>query len=455
MRYLSVLLTLIVMTFSAQSAMAEKRVAFVVGNGAYKNVAQLPNPPIDAKAMANTLRSVGFDVIEGTNLTRDKMTEKLLDFGKRADIKSEMDVKLGAAINIDLTLDQTMSDAKVKLVFLDACRDNPFAAKIKSTATRSVSVGSGLAEMKSGEGTLIAFATGPGQTALDGTDGQNSPFTRALISHITQPGIEIQQAMTEVRAQVNEETSKGQLPWGHTNLIGSVYLNPAKPAPTAPATAAAPKSGPAPAAVASSAGGTDVELEYWRSVKDSKKPEELNSYVSQYPNGQFKTLALSRIAALENGTLPEKEKSDVTRNLTASVDPATFTDDSSQLTEDQIGLDKGQRRDVQRRLTGLGFDTKVTGVFNDDTRVVIKRWQAARGYPVTGFLNKLQHKALLGEIVSASAGRDDDSSSSSEDRPRRSSGGGGGGGGGRRHGGGGGGGGPPNIIGGMIGGMFR
>ena len=478
MRYLSVLLSLIVTVFSAQSAMADKRVAFVVGNGAYKNVAQLPNPPIDAKAMAAVLRNVGFDVVEGTNLTRDKMTEKLLDFGKRAqgadvavffyaghgiaisgtnyllpvdaDIKSEMDVKLGAAINIDLTLDQTMSDAKVKLVFLDACRDNPFAARIKSTATRSVSVGSGLAEMKSGEGTLIAFATGPGQTALDGTDGQNSPFTRALISHITQPGVEIQQAMTEVRAQVNEETSKGQLPWGHTNLIGSVYLNPAKPAPAAPAASA---SGAAPAAVASS--GTDVELEYWRSVKDSKKPEELNSYVTQYPNGQFKALALSRMAALENGTLPDKEKSDVTRNLTAAVDPATFTDDSSQLTEDQIGLDKGQRRDVQRRLNGLGFDTKVTGVFNEDTRTVIKRWQAARGYPVTGYLNRLQHKALLGEIVSASSGRDDDSGGGGGESRRHSSGGGGGGGGGGRRYHGGGGGGPPNIIGGVIGGMFR
>jgi hypothetical protein len=138
-----------------------------------------------------------------------------------------MDVKLGAAINIDLTLDQTMSDAKVKLVFLDACRDNPFAAKIRSAkATRSVSVASGLAEMKSGEGTLIAFATGPGQTALDGEAGTNSPFTRALMANIASPGIEIQQAMTKVRAQVNEETSKNQLPWGHTNLIGSVYLNP-------------------------------------------------------------------------------------------------------------------------------------------------------------------------------------------------------------------------------------
>src|SRR3979490_1667385 len=115
--------------------------------------------------MAKLLRNVGFDVVEGANLTRDKMTEKLLEFGKKAegsdvalffyaghgiaingtnyllpidaDLKSEMDVKLGAAINIDVTLDQTMGDAKVKWVFLDACRDNPFTAKIKATATRS------------------------------------------------------------------------------------------------------------------------------------------------------------------------------------------------------------------------------------------------------------------------------------------------------------------------------
>ena len=80
--------------------------------------------------------------------------------------------------------------------------------------------------MKSGEGTLIAFATGPGQTALDGEAGTNSPFTRALMANMRQPGVEIQQAMTKVRAQVNEETNKGQLPWGHTNLIGTVYLNP-------------------------------------------------------------------------------------------------------------------------------------------------------------------------------------------------------------------------------------
>src|SRR6202007_645831 len=160
----------------------------------------------------------------------------------------------------------------------------------------------------------------------------------------------------------------------------------------------------APAAVASTAGAWDVELEFWRSVKDSNKPEELNAYITNYPNGQFKSLALSRIASLDSGSKDRDKKDgggkDMTRNR-AAVDPATFTDDATQLTEDQIGLDKGQRRDVQRRLNGLGFDTKVTGAFNDETRTVLKRWQAARGYPSTGFLNKLQHKALLAEIVAS------------------------------------------------------
>jgi uncharacterized caspase-like protein len=487
MRYLTVVLSLICMVFAADaakdSAKADKRVAFVVGNGAYKNVVQLPNPPIDAKAMAATLRNVGFEVIEGTNLTRDAMTEKLLDFGKKAqgadiavfyyaghgiaisgtnyllpidaDIKSEMDVKLGAAINVDLTLDQTMGDAKVKLVFLDACRDNPFAARIKSNSpTRSVSVQQGLAEMKSGEGTLIAFATGPGQTALDGQEGNNSPFTRALIDHITQPGVEIQQAMTEVRAEVNEETHKGQLPWGHTNLIGAVYLNPAPAeAATAPNTAAAPSAAPgtpgaAPAATSTAA--TDVEIEYWRSVKETNKPEELNAYLSTYPNGQFRALALARLAEIENGP------STTTRNLTSGVDPATFTDEATQLTEDQLGLDRGQRRDVQRRLNGLGFETKVNGRFDEETRSVIKRWQAARGYPVSGYLNKLEHKALLAEIVATTQTSSDDS----DDHPTHHHSGGGGGGGRHYRGGGSGGGGNPGafiggVMGGMMGGMFR
>jgi Caspase domain/Putative peptidoglycan binding domain len=460
MRFLITALSLAAFLVSADAAFADKRVAFVVGNGAYKNVAALPNPAIDAKSIAKVLRNVGFDVVEGTNLTRDKMTEKLLEFGKKAegadvalffyaghgiaingtnyllpvdaDLKSEMDVKLGSAINIDVTLEQTMSDAKVKLVFLDACRDNPFAAKIRSAkATRSVAVASGLAEMKSGEGTLIAFATGPGQTALDGEVGTNSPFTRALMANIAAPGVEIQQAMTKVRAQVNEETNKSQLPWGHTNLIGSVYLNPvpvvagaAVEAPNTPAVTSGPVS--------------EVELEFWRSIKDSNKPEEFNAYLTNYPGGQFKPLALARIASLQDGP------STATRNLTAGIDPATFTEEVDQTAEDMIGLDKAQRRDVQRRLTGLGFDTKVSGKFDDTTRAVITRWQAARGYPKTGFLSKLQHKALQSEIIATRVASADDS----DDEPARHSRHSGGGGGGRHYRGGGG------LFGGMMGGLF-
>jgi hypothetical protein len=454
---------------SADAAKADRRVAFVVGNGIYKNVTPLPNPPIDAKSMAGVLRNAGFDVVEGINLTRQEMTERLLEFGKKtpgadvavffyaghgialdginyllavdADIKSEMDVKLGNAINVDLTLDQTMSAAKVKLVFLDACRDNPLTAKIKAAAsTRRVSVQSGLAEMKSGEGTLIAFATGPGQTALDGEVGTNSPFTRALMANITQPGMEIQQAMTQVRAQVNEETKKGQLPWGHTNLIGAVYLNPLAP----PAGASAAVAGNTPVSTVGAA--SDVELEFWRSIKDSNRPEELSAYLTSYPKGQFKSIALARIASLANGS------STTTRNLSAfdpatSTDPAASTDEATQGTEDQIGLDKGKRREVQRRLTGLGFDTKVNGTFDESTRAVITRWQAARGYPKTGFLNTLQHKALLSETVSAASSSGTDKSD--DDHPAR-----------RRDGGvahhhrSGGGGGPGGLIGGVVGGLF-
>src|SRR5260370_32974598 len=130
--------------------------------------------------MAGLLRNAGFDVVEGINVTHDKMTERLLEFGKKpqgadvavffyaghgiaidginyllpvdADLKSEMDVKLGNAINVDLTLDQTVNAAKVKLVLLDACRDNPFAARIKAAATtRRVSLQTGPAEMHTSE----------------------------------------------------------------------------------------------------------------------------------------------------------------------------------------------------------------------------------------------------------------------------------------------------------------
>ena len=177
-------------------------------------------------------------------------------------------------------------------------------------------------------------------------------------------------------------------------------------------------------------------------MKDSSKVEELNAYVTNFPNGAFKALALTRIAALQGEANP-------TRNLTA--DPA-LSDEADQVSEDQIGLDRGKRRDVQRRLTRLGFDVHVNGKFDDETRNVIKRWQAVRGYPNSGYLNKAQHAALLSENLAARVPDEDTSSSSSNDEPRRvhrssSSGGG------RHYRGGGGG--PGGFFGGMMGGLFR
>jgi uncharacterized caspase-like protein len=143
-----------------------------------------------------------------------------------ANLNSELDVKLGAAIDVEVAVDQIMAGARVKLIFLDACRDNPFTNKIRAAArTRSVKILYGLAEMKPNEGTLIAFAAGPGQTALDGKPGENSPFTRALLRNIAEPGVEIRQALTKVRVQVSEETNKEQLPWENTNLTGFLYVN--------------------------------------------------------------------------------------------------------------------------------------------------------------------------------------------------------------------------------------
>jgi peptidoglycan hydrolase-like protein with peptidoglycan-binding domain len=108
-------------------------------------------------------------------------------------------------------------------------------------------------------------------------------------------------------------------------------------------------------------------------------------------------IALSVLGFLVSANVAKAGPSTAYRDLLAFVDPAVIADDATQETEDQLGLDKGKRRDVQRRLTGLGFDTKVSGRFDESTRAVITRWQAARGYPETGFLNTLQHHALLTE----------------------------------------------------------
>ena len=158
-------------------------------------------------------------------------------------------------------------------------------------------------------------------------------------------------------------------------------------------------------------------------------------------------LALSVLGILASANVANAGPSMTDRELLASVDPATFVHEATQETEDLAGLDKGKRRDVQRRLTRLGFDTKVNGRFDKSTRAVITRWQAARGYPKTGFLNVLQHQALLTDSVSATRASFSSSDKSDNDRPARRRGGGGVH---HHHSGGG----PGALIGGVVGGLF-
>ncbi|MDO9059775.1 MAG: peptidoglycan-binding domain-containing protein [Bradyrhizobium sp.] len=133
-------------------------------------------------------------------------------------------------------------------------------------------------------------------------------------------------------------------------------------------------------------------------------------------------LALSMLGIVVSADVAKAGPSTTTRDVTASVDSTASTDEATQQTEDRIGLDKQKRRDVQRRLTRLGFDTKTTGKFDDKTRAVILRWQAARDYPATGFLNASQHQALLSESVStaqASVGNDKPAAETSRRNGRR------------------------------------
>jgi peptidoglycan hydrolase-like protein with peptidoglycan-binding domain len=158
-------------------------------------------------------------------------------------------------------------------------------------------------------------------------------------------------------------------------------------------------------------------------------------------------LSVTVLGILVSANLAKAGPSTTERDLLASVDPGTSAQEATQEAEDQIGLDKGKRRDVQRRLTRLGFDTKANGRFDESTRAVITRWQAARGYPKTGFLNTQQHQALLTESVSAAHASLSSSDKSDDDRPaRRSSGGGT-----HHHRSGGG---PVGLIGGVVGGLF-
>jgi tetratricopeptide (TPR) repeat protein len=234
------------------------RIALVIGNGAYAHVTALPNPPNDARAIARSLRGLGFDVAEGIDLTRDAMQKITRDFlrdaahaqtalvyyaghGVQIDGRNYLvpvDVQLqpgsnpvAAMTDMDTILAGLDDQVRTNILIFDACRNNPMAQQVASTEpSRAIGAGSGLAVPTSlgsgatrGAGTLIAFATAPGQVALDG-EGSNSPFSAALSRHIGTPGLEVQQMLTRVRAEVVAATKSKQVPWSNSSLLGEVFL---------------------------------------------------------------------------------------------------------------------------------------------------------------------------------------------------------------------------------------
>ena len=305
---------------SAQSAFAEKRVALIIGNSSYKSVTQLPNPAKDATAVADMFKKAGFDVVESKlNLSNTDMRRAIREFtvtSRNADIAVvyyaghgiefdginyliPVDAQLASDIDVEdetVSLDRIvrMLDPvkRLRLIILDACRENPFARKMARTvATRSV--GRGLARVEvTGTDTLVAFAAKAGMTAADG-DSDHSPFTTALLDNLAIPGLDLRIAFGRVRDEVMKNTDKKQEPFVYGSIGGStVALVPKKDEPVAkPAAAAAP----APAAA-------DTLARDYEFAERVGTREAWESFVAAHSTGFFADLAraaIKKIAAAE------------------------------------------------------------------------------------------------------------------------------------------------------------
>jgi uncharacterized caspase-like protein len=315
--------------FSASPALAQKRVALVIGNSSYDKAARLGNAANDAGLVAETFKSAGFDSVE---LRRDlKIAETrralrdFVDKTRDADIAVvyyaghgiEVDgsnylIPVDAVLDRDIDIyDEALSlervlvavepAKKLRLVILDACRDNPFTRSMKRTiATRAI--GRGLAKVEpTSPNTLIAFASKAGSTASDG-DGKNSPFTAALVNHVTKPGLDLRKAFGYVRDDVLKATGNRQEPYLYGSLGGDdLPLIPAKPV------ASGPQADPQ----------TAVRRDYELALQAGER-DAWEAFVRAYPEGFYADLAKvqlrkiaaeeARAAAVEKARLAEQEK---------------------------------------------------------------------------------------------------------------------------------------------------
>ncbi|HBY28272.1 MAG TPA: caspase (peptidase), partial [Bradyrhizobium sp.] len=326
-----------VLLIVCQPAFAEKRVALVLGNSAYRNTAPLANPVNDASVISATLKNAGFDTVDfRKDLPAVETRRALREF---ADLARDADIALvyyaGHGIEVDganylipvdarLERDTDVYDEafsldrilvaieparKLRLVILDACRDNPFAKTMKRTlATRAI--GQGLAKVEpTSPNVLIAYSAKAGSTAADG-DGKNSPFTIALSKFLPTPGLDVRRAFGYVRDEVLKTTNNRQEPFVYGSLGGEdVPLVPALAKPAPVAAAASPMSAPTPQ--------SEARRDYELALQIGNK-SAMNAFLAQYPNGYYANLARlqldkfatedARVAATEKARLAEQER---------------------------------------------------------------------------------------------------------------------------------------------------
>jgi uncharacterized caspase-like protein len=334
---------------AGEPAHAEKRVALVIGNSAYETISPLTNPKNDAALMARTLKSVGFEVLTATDVDVRAMGRAVRDFGKAlraagkdavglfyyaghgiqasganyllpvgAQIEDEADLRIDAFSAADVLAQMESAGNALNLVILDACRNNPFAGKVRSG-------GRGLARIEAASGSMIAFAAGPGQLANDGS-GENSPYTAALVAAIAEPGLTVEQVFKKVRVKVESVTGGAQTPWEESSLRGEFYFSKLEPKP-------APAPPPAPVVTAPQ---VDKDALFWTSVKDSTSPAMLQTYVDQYPDGTFSGLArvmIERLKAEESERERQETQKVATLTLQAVAEP-----DRPQTPSDMVAL---------------------------------------------------------------------------------------------------------------------
>jgi branched-chain amino acid transport system substrate-binding protein len=317
LRWLKAVAVAVLLAVPTAAQAAEKRIALVIGNANYTTVPRLPNASNDARAIGQTLKSLGFQVELALNQPANNLRDTVQRFSRQsaaadvafvfyaghgvevggrnylvpvdAHLKTDMDVVF-EAISLDLVMQAVEPAKSLRIIVLDACRDNPFVNRMTITSGGSRGIGHGLARVDPPGDTLVAYAAKAGSTALDGT-GPNSPFTTALLKHMPTPGLEIGFMFRRVRDTVMELTNRQQEPFVYGSVgAREIYLSPLPGG--APAQPSATSSAPA-------APDSRVELSFWESVRGSTSTSTVQSYLDRYPNGSFASLARARIQELE------------------------------------------------------------------------------------------------------------------------------------------------------------